>query len=228
MEKIIKITSTEFIYYILSFFYIATDFILSVVHWDINKLGQRRQTAKVIILFLVVLILVNIFFSKLTIYFLIPIVFSGVLFLLVDKKAHFAGGKFSYFADEVWKNILTFCKNWFWYGLLGSLVGLLIAIIQVQVFQGGSGGLFALKDICIQYSANGSACLLNGSSTQIIGDRLALVILIYSGQAFIWAGLIFALLKDKGKILTSLGLTDLMGKNKWAQKIEDFRKTHYI
>jgi hypothetical protein len=148
--------------------------------------------------------------------------------LLIDKKAHFADGKFSYFADEVWKNILIFCKNWFKYGLLGSLVGLLIAIIQVQVFQGGNGGLFALKNICIEYSADATSCLLNGTSTQVIGDRLAIVMLIYCGQAFIWAGLIFALLKDKGKILTSLGLADLIGKNKWTQKIDDFRKTHYI
>jgi hypothetical protein len=229
MKEIINIKSIELMYYILAFFYIATDFILSVIHWDINKLGQRRRTAKVIILFLVVLILINIFFSSLTIYFLIPITSSVILFLLIDKNAHYvAGSKFSYFADEVWKNILTFCKNWFGYGLLGTLVGLLIAILQVQIFQGGNGGLFALKNICIEYSANATDCLLKGTSTQIIGDRLALVMLIYGGQAFIWTGLILALLKDKGKILTGLGIVDLIRKNKWSQKIDDFRKAHYI
>jgi len=212
MKEIISAELLKYMYYIVALFYIATDLILSLLHLNINKLGQRIQTVKVIVLFLIVLILVNIFFPSLTIYFLIPITVSGILFLLCDKGNHFAGEKFMYFIDETWQNILNFGKNWFKFGLLGSLVGIIIAIIQVQFFQGGNGGFFTMKNVCIEYSANGTDCLLNGSYQQIIGDRLAFVILIYGGQAFIWAGLIFALLKDKGKILTSLGLGELIGK----------------
>ena len=228
MRPTINLNLLEYIYYVLCFFYVSTAISLSLIKWNLEKLGFNKLTVKVIVYFLVFLFLLNLFFPSLTFSFLIPLFVSSVLFILSEKKTHFQDGYFMYFVDPTWQDILIFGKNWFKFGLIGAFIGLIIAIIQVQILQGGVGGFFTLSDKCVELGANGTGCLLSVPSSQIIGDHLAYVIGLYAGQAFIWTGLIVAFIKDNGKILGRLGIGGTGEKSKWTKKIDDFRKSHYI
>lgn len=228
MRLTINLNPLEYIYYVLCFFYVSTAISLSLIKQNLDILGQSKLTGKVIVYFLVFLFLLNLFFPSLTFSFLTPLFVSTILFILSEKKVHFQDGYFRYFVDSAWQDVLAFGKNWFKYGLIGALVGLIIAIIQVQIFQGGVGGFFTPTNKCVELGANGTGCLLSVFSSQVIGDRLVYVVGLYARQAFIWIGLISAFKKDNGKILARLSVGGFGGKSKWAQKLEDFRKNHYI
>ncbi len=203
------------IYYLLTFLYMSVAIFLSFFKLPLNIINEPRFRLKVGLIFFVTLIILMILFPNFYIYFFAPLVFCTVVFIFADRNTFYAEGKFNYYYNnERWNNVVKAGRDWFIFGLITSFLALLVAVIQVQVFQGGMGGINQEYTRCIEYSADGTSCLLESPVTQLIGSRLATLITWYGGQAFIWGGLFFVLVKHGGKISRELmGSIQNIGKN---------------
>ena len=225
MEKIEKFFK---IYYLIAFLYLSVAIILSFAGLKLENLGSKWFKAKITIIFLLFLLLLRIFLPFFVVYILIPFIFCAAAFIYVDKREHTADGKFTYYTNERWEGVIKIGKNWFFYGSIAVLAAIIFAIIQVQVFQGGRDGLFVEYKRCIEWSYDRTTCLLEAPIPQTVGTRLAKLMILYSGQAFIWTGLFFVIKKDGKRILKRFSYPSEINKINISEKIEKFKKDHYI
>lgn len=183
------VKKTPVYYYLLTFVYLSVAIILGLVGLKIERLGQERFITKVLILFIIFLILFYIFLSSLFIYFLIAFAFCTFVFLYIDKSTYFLESKFNFYTNERWNDAISAGKTWFRFGIIAAIIALFIAIIQVQIFQGGMGGFNEPYNSCAEFSQDGkNTCLLILPLTRTIGQRLSIIMNFYSGQAFLWFG----------------------------------------
>jgi len=207
----------------------STAIIFSLFNQSQSRLGQKWFAQKNAGFIILVLLIVEIFFPSLFIYFLIPLLFCTVIFIHKDKSKRPLIGRLDYYNNQRWNAVMKAGKDWFKYGAIAGLIGIIFAVIQVQLFQGGQGGLFLIYSKCIELSADGSGtCLLTGDTTQIIGDRLAWLMNFYAAQGFLWVGLFFVIKNDLGKINKSFESSKEEIEEDLGEKIDKFRKEHYI
>lgn len=228
VEKL-KLKSFSPVPYLLTFFYMGTAIIFSLFNQSQSRLGQKWFVQKNVLFILLILIIIEIFFPSLFIYLIIPLLFCTAIFIHKDKNTHPLIGRLDYYNNQRWNAVVEAGKDWFKYGAIAGLIGIIIAVVQVQLLQGGQGGLFLIYNKCIELSADGSGtCLLTGDTIQIIGDRLAWLMNFYAAQGFLWVGLFFVIKKDLGKINKSFESSKEEIEEDLGEKIDKFRKEHYI
>ena len=221
----VSVKNTPIYYYLLTFIYLSVAIFLGLLGFKINYLGENRFSLKVFSLFLIFLLISLIIIPSFILYFLIVFTFCTFAFLYIDKSGYFSESKFNFYTGERWNDAISAGKVWFRFGLAAAVIALFIAIFQVQVFQGGRGGLNEQYSYCAQVAQDGSnTCLLSVALTRPIGLRLSQLINIYSGQAFLWGGLVFVLIKHGSNLNKSITYLIEKRKNSLAKKTEKITK----
>lgn len=224
-----NISKTLPAYYFLTFFYLGLSIIFSLVGLKINLLGEKWFSAKVIIIFFIILTLFSALIPFFTFYLIIPLVFCTFAFIYINKDAYLLESKYNFYTSQRWNDAISAGKTWFIYGSLLAILGLILALVQVQVFQEGIGGLNEQYNKCVVFSKDGSnACLTEITLTKPIGDRLITVINLYAGQAFIFGGLFFVIIKKGSSLNKSFVYLVQSIKENLARKTDKFRKDHYM
>lgn len=188
-------------YYLLTFVYLSVAIVLGLVGFKIERLGEKNFSAKVLALFITILLIFYIFLSQFFLAVLVVFAFCTFVFLYIDKSTYYLESKFNFYTSERWSDAINAGKTWFRFGILAVIVSLFVATIQIQLFQGGRGGLNEPYTSCAEYSHDGTnTCLLTVPLTRPIGERLSKIMAFYSGQAFLWFGFFSVVVIHRDKL----------------------------